>query len=124
MGAGVRGFEPLLGIEAVPPSWVHTRLFRKLVAHQADVDSKGVDSHGKPTGETKPDGRRDMDADWGTKTYSGVRADGTAWEKIKRWFGYKSHLIIDAVSELPLGYMVTKASANGGPHPLSLVEKL
>jgi hypothetical protein len=29
----------------------------------------------------EPDGRRDLDADWGTKTYEGSRADGTAWER-------------------------------------------
>lgn len=144
----VCGFDPLAGMEAVPPSWVYTRLFNKLIAHQADVDamfdalverlrvllpglgahlavdSKGVDSHGRPNDKTDPDGRRDVDADWGTKTYKGVRKDGTAWEKIMRWFGYKIHLIIDAVYELPLGYMVTRASANDSPHLLPLVEKL
>jgi hypothetical protein len=144
----VCGFDPLKGMKAVPPPWVYTRLFHKLIAHQADVDamfdtlveklrsllpdlgthlavdSKGVDSHGKPTDQTEPDGRRDTDADWGTKTYKGVRADGTAWEKIKHWFGYKIHLIIDAVYELPLGYLVTKASANDSPHLLPLVEGL
>lgn len=144
----VCGFDPLLGIKAVPPPWVYTRLYCKLIAHQEDVDamfdtlverlrvllpdlgthlavdSKGVDSHGRPTDKTDPDGRRDLDADWGTKTYSGVRKDGTAWEKIMRWFGYKIHLIIDAVYELPLGYIVTKASANDCPHLLPLVENL
>ena len=142
------GFDPLAGMEAVPPSWVYTRLFNKLIAHQADVDamfdmlaerlrvllpdlgthlavdSKGVDSHGKPTDKTDPDGRRDSDADWGTKTYSGVRKDGTAWEKVMHWFGYKIHLIIDAVYELPLGYIVTRASANDSPYLLPLVERL
>lgn len=109
----VCGFDPLVGLKAVPPPWVYTRLFRKLIAHQADVDamldalverlrvlltdlgthlavdSKGVDSHGKPTEKTEPDGRRDTEADWGTKTYTGTREDGTVWEKIKRWFGYR-----------------------------------
>jgi hypothetical protein len=144
----VCGFEPLLGMKAVPPAYVYTRLFRKLLAHQAHVDamvdalverlrillpdlgthlavdSKGVDSHGKPTAETQPDGRRDTDADWGTKTYRGVREDGTVWEKIQHWFGYKIHLIIDAVYELPLGYAVTRASANDCPYLLPLVETL
>ena len=144
----VCGFDPMRGMKAVPLPCVYTRLYHKLIAHQADVDamfdvlvdrlrvllpglgrhlavdSKGVDSHGKPTQKTETDGRRDTDADWGTKTYKGVRADGTAWEKIKHWFGYKIHLIIDAVHELPLGYAVTKASANDSPHLLPLVEGL
>lgn len=142
------GFDPLLGMKAVPPPWVYTRLFRKLFAHQAQldamfdglverlkvllpdlgvhlaVDSKAVDSHGNPTKAQEADGRRDTDADWGTKTYRGVREDGTFWEKIQHWFGYKIHLIVDAVYELPLGYLVTKASANDGPHLMPLVEGL
>jgi len=35
----VCGFDPVLGLKAVPPSYVYTRLFRKLVAHQTDVDA-------------------------------------------------------------------------------------
>jgi len=48
------------------------------------------------------DGRRDTDADWGVKTYKGTRKDGTAWEKVTKWFGYKLHLLVDSVYELPL----------------------
>ncbi len=62
--------------------------------------------------EKEEDGRRDTDADWGKKVYcSGVREDGTAWEKVKSWFGYKLHLVVDAKYELPVSYCVTKASA-------------
>jgi Transposase DDE domain len=142
------GFDPLLGLKAVPPPYVYTRLFVKLFAHQAEldamfdglverlkgllpdlgvhmaVDSKAVDSHGHPTKAEDPDGRRDQDADWGTKTYSGVREDGSTWEKVKHWFGYKIHLIVDAVYELPLGYIVTKASANDAPYLMPLIEAL
>jgi hypothetical protein len=39
---------------------------------------------------------------WLTKTYKVKREDGTVWEKTKRWFGYKLHLIVDTVYELPL----------------------
>ena len=35
----VCGFDPLLGMRAVPGPWVYTRLFQKLIAHQADVDA-------------------------------------------------------------------------------------
>jgi hypothetical protein len=91
-------------------------------------DSKAINSHAKPLRKDaeagRPDGRRDEDADWGTKTYKGVRKDGTAWEKVNRWFGYKLHLLVDADYELPLAYTVTKASANDSPHLLPLVEKL
>jgi hypothetical protein len=29
------------------------------------------------------------DADFGKKTYTGIREDGTAWQKVVKWFGYK-----------------------------------
>jgi len=146
------GFDVFRGDKAVPPEWVYTRFLRKLFAHQAEidqmfdtlvdrleerlpdlgrrlaVDSKAIESHGNPLGKktdaATADGRRDADADWGTKTYTGVHEDGTAWEKTKRWFGYKLHLVVDADYELPLGYAVTKASANDSPHLLPLVESL
>ena len=69
-------------------------------------------------------GRRDTDADWGTKTYRGVCQNGTVWEKIKRWFGYKLHLIVEADYELPVAYEVTKASASDCPASLPMVEQL
>jgi len=148
------GFDVFRGALAVPPQWVYTRFLRKLFRHQAAidgmldvlvnrleellpdlgvrlaVDSKAIASHANaPHQEAqadpeKPDGRRDRDADWGVKTYKGVRADGTAWEKITRWFGYKLHLVVDAQYELPLGYAVTRASENDSPHLLPLLENL
>ena len=33
------------------------------------------------------------------------------WERVKNWFGYKLHLVVDAQYELPVGYQVTRASA-------------
>lgn len=65
-----------------------------------------------------------MDADWGAKTYKGKRKDGTTWQKVKRWFGYKLHLLVDSVYELPLAYEVTPASAGDHPHLLPLVDEL
>ncbi|MCP4641740.1 MAG: transposase [bacterium] len=91
------------------------------------VDSKALHSFGRRPSEDKrewPDGRRDTDADWGTKTYKGVREDGSAWEKAKRWFGYKMHLVVDADCELPLAYTVTPASANDSPQLPKLFQHL
>jgi hypothetical protein len=148
------GFDPWRGTKAVPPAWAYTRFLAKLMRHGKEldqmfdallarlmdylpdlgarlaVDSKAIPTHAKPPRKNavleneEPDGRRDRDADWGTKTYKGVHQDGTPWEKIKRWFGYKLHLIVDAQYELPLGYAVTKASANDSPHLLPLVADL
>lgn len=87
-------------------------------------DSKAIPSHGRPhaqdpndqtNGDSNPSGpgrRRDTDADWGKKTRRGVHKDGTAWEKVTKWFGYKLHLIVDSRYELPVAYQVTEASAS------------
>jgi hypothetical protein len=140
------GFDPVKGAEAVPPPWVYTRFLKLLFKFKGEidgmfdrlvdeikellpdlgfsvaVDSKGVDSAGRPTKEKKSDGRRDMDADWGKKTYHGRREDGTLWEKVVKWFGYKIHLLVDTKYEMPIGYEVTKASASDTKHLLPLVE--
>ena len=121
----------------VPPSWVYTRFLKSLMGHESMIeamfdrlvrqigevlpdfgkrlalDSKAVASFAKHRNKHEtPDGRRDTDADYGCKTYRGQREDGTLWEKIVRWFGYKLHLIVDATYELPVMFSVTKASAS------------
>jgi hypothetical protein len=142
------GFDPRKGSGAVPPSWVYTRFLKLLYKFKAEidqmfdrlvdelkallpdlgfsvaVDSKGVDSAGRPTKEKKRDGRRDMDADWGKKTYHGEREDGTLWEKVVRWFGYKIHLLVDTKYEMAISYQVTRASASDTKHLLPLVEEV
>jgi hypothetical protein len=142
------GFDVFKGEKAVPPSWVYSRFLNKLFKHQEEIDamfdelvemvrallpefgkrlaidSKAIDSHGRPSKNEEQDGRRDTDADWGTKRYHGVREDGTVWEKVKHWFGYKLHLIVDADYELPMVYQITKASTSDYPTLLPLVEQL
>jgi hypothetical protein len=140
------GFNPHRGSGAVPPSWVYTRFLKLLFLFKTEidamfdrlvdelkallpelgfcvaVDSKGVDSGGRPTKEKKRDGRREMDADWGKKVYRGEREDGTLWEKVVKWFGYKIHLLVDTTYEMPIGYRVTRASESDTKHLLPLVE--
>ena len=78
------------------------------------IDSKAIKSHAKKQQKGKKgrtrDGRRDIDADTGVKKYKGKRKDGTLWEKVSSLFGYKLHLIVDSIHELPVAYTVTKAS--------------
>jgi len=89
------------------------------------IDGKAISSHAKAHKENKPaDGRRDNDADYGVKTYRGKKEDGTAWEKVSIWFGYKLHLIADTKYELPVAFSVTKASAAEGPEAHRLLEKV
>ena len=142
------GFDPQKGSGAVPPPWVYTRFLKLLFKFKREVDamfdhlveelkvllpdlgisvavdSKGVDSAGRPTKEKKSDGRRDLEADWGEKTYRGQREDGTLWEKVVKWFGYKIHLLVDTKYEMPIGYEVTRASESDTKHLLPLVEDL
>jgi hypothetical protein len=100
------------------------------------MDSKAIESHGGPKGkeahqklarkqlEEGPDRRRDLDADYGVKTYKGRREDGTKWERVIKWFGYKLHLIVDADYELPVGYEVTRASRPDNRSGSRMVEEL
>ncbi len=95
-------------------------------------DGKAIESFangdGKKNSEEKTksgDRRADEDADWGKHVHSGMNNDGTMWQKIKTWFGYKIHLIVDSNYELPIGYKVTKASKAEGPamHGRQLIRK-
>ncbi|QQK80439.1 transposase [Salicibibacter cibi] len=135
----------------VPPAYVYTRFLKKLRAHESKVeaifetmveqlsellpdfgkalaiDGKAVDSFAKGKHKDEdPDGRRDTDADYGKKEYKGKHKDGTIWNKVIKWFGYKIHLIVDAAYELPVAYSVTKASVpdiNAGHDMINELEK-
>jgi hypothetical protein len=140
------GFEPAKGDEAVPPKWVYTRFLKRLIKEQVEIDrlfnnlieelkkllpdlgehlaidSKAIKSHA--VGKKEAKGSSDKEADWGVKTYRGKKEDGSLWEKVKSWFGYKVHLIVDTKYELPLGYEITKASASDTTNLLPMVEGL
>jgi hypothetical protein len=146
------GFDVLSGSEAVPPEYVYSRFLKSLMNHQEEIDamfenlvdklrevlpefgktlaidSKAIKTHAKKrTNDAttlKQDGRRDLDADVGVKKYRGKKKDGTLWEKVKKWFGYKIHLIVDAEYELPVVYKVTKASPNDSPVAHELIDTL
>jgi hypothetical protein len=146
------GLDLAKGEDAVPPSWVYTRFLKKLLKHEKlieqmfddlvedlrellpdfgqtlAIDGKAIPTHARaPRKDEKPksaDGRRDTDADWGKKTYKKKRKDGTLWERVKNWFGYKLHLVVDADYELPVAFEVTKASASEIPLAHQLVDQL
>jgi len=135
----VCGFDPIIGARAVPTARAYSHFMGKLIKHRAEldkmfdklveelkealpdygqhlgIDSKAVNSAGKPTEKQEQDGRRDIDADWGKKKYRGKRKDGTIWEKIVKWFGYKIHLLADTNYELPISYKITHASVGDSP---------
>jgi hypothetical protein len=140
----VCGFDPVLGARAVPPSWVYTRLVKNVSRH-LDLVERMVEELVDGVGEAIPDlGRRlavdskgirtyargrkvaaesaDPEADWGVRTYRGTREDGSMFERVKRWFGYKVHLLVDVDYEMPVAYRVTRASANDSPVLKELLE--
>jgi len=92
------------------------------------IDGKAVSSHARgrkrDARPRRSDGRRDTDADWGVKTYAGQREDGTPWQKLVRWFGYCLHLVVDAKYELPVDFVVTRASASEVKIAHRLVDRL
>jgi len=121
--------------DKVPTSAVYSRFMLKLFNHQELIDEifetlvgqcsellpgfgrhlvldgKAINSKAKGRSNLeKKDGRRDLDANYGVKEYKGKRQDGTLWEKVTTWFGYKLHLIVDADYELPVAFSVTPAS--------------
>lgn len=141
------GFDPARGVGAVPSASCYTRFLRNLFRYEQEVegifdrllerlggylpdlgrhlavDSKGIRSHGRSTQKGR-DGRRDVDGDWGVKRYRGQREDGSLWERVRRWFGYKVHLIVDVSYEIALGYKVTRASVWDTVMLLPMVEEL
>ncbi len=96
------------------------------------VDGKAIPSHArgrkkKEEGEeedVEPDGRRETDADWGAKSYTSKKKDGSLYKKVKHWFGFKLHLVVDATYELPVAYTVTEASENDIEQAPVLMERL
>ena len=140
------GFDPLGGGETVPSSHAYSRFLKRLIREQdsiqkifdlliADikeylpdlgehlaVDSKEIKTHARSRKD--PAESADPDADWGKKVKSGVREDGTVWEKIHKWFGYKLHLLVDSHYELPLAWKLTRASGSDTKELIPLVEDL
>jgi len=131
------GFDLLQGLKGVPTSNAYSNFLAGLMAHADQIealfdelvdrlrgllegfgrvlaiDSKAIPSRARRAGRRPPADRRgESDADKGFKTYRGQRSDGSTWETVKSWFGFKLHLIVDAEYELPVAYRVTQASAS------------
>jgi hypothetical protein len=130
------GFDLLKGLSAIPSSNAYSNFLKLLLKQSAlieemfcdlveklrellpdfgevlAIDSKAIKSRARRESKNRNiDARGESDADKGVKTYKGKRKDGSMWESVKSWFGFKLHLIVDAEYELPVAYKVTKASA-------------
>ena len=139
------GFRPAV----VPPPSVYTRFLQRLLPYEAQLDQmfdalvealrqslpsfaeqlamdgKAIPSFAPHANKnTTPDGRRDLDADYGIKRYHGQHPDGKPWEKLVRWFGYKIHLLVDSQYELPIAWTVTPASVADITEAPTLLDQL
>ena len=145
----VCGFDLLAGLGAVPSANAFTNFLKHLFDHVAmieamfvclvdnlrqalpgfgevlAVDSKAIRSRARHrSGRKDVDGRGEADADTGVKTYKGTRGDGSVWEKVSSWFGFKLHLIVDATYELPVAWKVTRASESDLTTGKRMIQKL
>ncbi len=140
------GFDPLGGEQTIPSPDAYSRFLKNLIQEQATIDGMfdslitelqellpdlgqhlAVDSKAIPTharGRMDPSQSGDPDADWGKKVKRGQRTNGTHWEKVTKWFGYKLHLLVDSHYELPLAWNLTRASNSDTPELIELVEDL
>ena len=69
----------------------------------------------------------DPDARWGAKKKGTARAEdekGKKKEDVYYWFGYKLHLVIDALYEIPLGFILTPANESDMTQMKPLLEKI
>jgi hypothetical protein len=143
------GFEGAAGCDAVPTAAAYSRFLANLIKHEVEIDDmlnelvrkltkllpdlgkrlaidgKAIPSlaNGKKSDKAK-DCRSDLDADWGTKVYKGKNKDGSNYQKVVSWFGYKLHLVVDANYELPVAYEVTKASVAEQPMAHEILSNL
>lgn len=131
------GFNPIKGSSAIPSSSAYSRFFATLLKHEDLIneiflslvslletvlpnfgknlafDGKAIKSLSK--GAKGSDRRGEDEADWGIKSYKGVDKEGNRWEKTKKWFGFRLHLINDADYEIPIAFQLTKASVSEQP---------
>jgi len=132
------GFDPLKGKDAVPTSSAYSRFFKLLLANKDKIDEmfyelvKEAGREFKKFGEAvavdskalKSGCKKDRDANHGRKEYIIEKTDGTTYNKITKWFGYKIHALIDVITELPIEFKITTASESDMNNLLPLIEKL
>ncbi len=93
----------------------------KMLGAALGIDAKFIQAHARATKKAlDPDGRRDLDADYGVKTRH--RKDGTK-DKVLQ-YGYQVHLVADTTYELPVGFEVTTASVAEQPIAHQLMGRL
>jgi hypothetical protein len=88
-------------------------------------DGKYLDSYAKnehKSGQPQTDNRTENDAKWSTKEYHYIDSTGTSRTKKEHHFGFKTHIICDVKTELPIAYSVTAANADERKEMIKLLE--
>ncbi len=75
-------------------------------------DGKAIKSHSTGRTNRRAGKKSDPDANWGVHKYRGVDSDGREWSKVKKWFGYRLHIIADTEYEIPVAFSLTEASTS------------
>jgi len=144
------GFDPLLGIKAVPSASAYTRFlirlrerkFRTLLVQLfttlvdqcyqelsgfgrcLGADGKAIQSFAVRPGKIIGDLRGEHDADWGRHEGFYKSDRGEMRKTVKKWFGFTVHVIADTDYELPVSFSLTRASKNEMPVMRKLIRSL
>ena len=144
------GFDPLLGIKAVPTPSAYTRFLKRLKAREVrrlvvqvftslvdqcyqelpgfgrrlGADGKAIESFARRRGKDKDDLRGEHDADWGCHDHFHQKESGEIQKTVKRWFGFTVHVIADTDYELPVAFSLTRASRNEMPVMRKLIRAI
>lgn len=93
-------------------------LVRRLQTHLPDLggklaqDSSHLRTNARGKGSDSVEESADPEASWGVKARRRKGPDGTLQESVMKWFGYKLHLLIDSLHELPVAFTVTTAKSD------------
>jgi len=90
-----------------------------LAGDSTDVASRSNGARDKETGVAS-----DPDASWRKHERKFTDAQGNVHRSVKKWFGYKLHLLVDATHELPVAFSVTGANVNDAPALEGMVDGL
>lgn len=88
------------------------------------TDGKAIQSFATKPSKKASGYKGEHDADWCRKTYTTTTPAGEVNTKTVKWFGFRLHLIADAVYELPVDFTVTKASVSEVKETEKLLEKM
>jgi len=80
------------------------------------VDATGLRTHREAKDEVE-------NGSYGKKRSVRIKSDGSEEEVTLKWFGFKLHALVDAETEIPLTYRVTKAACADTTQMVPLVEE-